>query len=402
MTMNFFDREEINKLIGDAEKSQVLSNETVCELIDEYRAGNEKAREKIIRSNVGLVLSRASIYFNVIKSHTEGDLYQVGMLGLVKAIDDYDKTMGNSFSTVATTYIDMELKRVVYGCDDFVRIPFNYKVLKKEFENYINECLDKEISIPSDEELCKKFNVNQLTLRYLKEYNFSMISYDEILNPENDEDIPYDNASDEYPFDLALEDKEIYNLLLVLLKNNLNSIGYYVFYSIYLDNPLKTINDLKKELLISHQGVGYHLNKIRELVKKYAKHDSKVYQLAIKEVKKKYGRKIDDIRVTPVKPKEICLFLYLKDSLNILEKSYLYLYLFSKVNYTTKEWADCYEIDVDSFKKFEKYVGDMVYKTLNSGEFKEYYAETMESYGYKIFSLDLGMNEDKYVKKLIF
>ena len=79
------------------------------ELIRLAREGDEKAREELVQSNTGLIWSVAKRFLG---RGTEGeDLYQLGCLGFLKAVDGFDPDYGTQFSTYAVPKIAGEIRR---------------------------------------------------------------------------------------------------------------------------------------------------------------------------------------------------------------------------------------------------------------------------------------------------
>ena len=92
---------DINGL--DTSKINVLRNSEMVELFKKYQAGNKAAREKLIFGNLRLVLSVLK-RFNQ-RGENMDDLFQVGCIGLIKAIDNFDLKHEVKFSTYAVPMI---------------------------------------------------------------------------------------------------------------------------------------------------------------------------------------------------------------------------------------------------------------------------------------------------------
>ncbi len=90
-------------------KLPLLSEEEKSELIKEIKKGNKEARETYIRGNLRLVLSILQRFSN--SNENMDDLFQIGCIGLMKAIDNFDDTLNVKFSTYAVPMISGELKR---------------------------------------------------------------------------------------------------------------------------------------------------------------------------------------------------------------------------------------------------------------------------------------------------
>jgi RNA polymerase sporulation-specific sigma factor len=76
---------------------KVLKNDETTELLIKSRAGDKKAREELIAGNLRLVLSVIQKFVN--RGENVDDLFQVGCIGLMKAIDNFDTSLNVRFST---------------------------------------------------------------------------------------------------------------------------------------------------------------------------------------------------------------------------------------------------------------------------------------------------------------
>lgn len=90
-------------------KLPVLSTEEQEELFKKVREGDEAARQKYIYSNLRLVLSVIQRFNN--RGESIDDIFQVGCIGLIKAINNFDITRGVKFSTYAVPMIIGEIRR---------------------------------------------------------------------------------------------------------------------------------------------------------------------------------------------------------------------------------------------------------------------------------------------------
>ena len=86
-----------------------LNDEEVRDLISQAQAGNLEARNFLVENNLRLVVSIANRFEN--RGIEMEDLYQIGSIGLVKAIDDFDLSYDVKFSTYAVPKIIGEIKR---------------------------------------------------------------------------------------------------------------------------------------------------------------------------------------------------------------------------------------------------------------------------------------------------
>ncbi len=123
----------------DTNKLKVLSNKEMEELFAQYKAGDESAKEKLVNGNLKLVLSIISKFRN--KEIDMNDLFQVGCIGLIKAVDNFDMEYGVMFSTYAVPLILGEVKRLI-RTNSSVRVARSirdtaYRILKFK-EEYAN------------------------------------------------------------------------------------------------------------------------------------------------------------------------------------------------------------------------------------------------------------------------
>ena len=88
---------------------QVLTNEETNRLLKACQEGDREAREKLVQGNLRLVLSVIQRFTN--RGEMVDDLFQVGCIGLIKSIDNFDLSQNVRFSTYAVPMIIGELRR---------------------------------------------------------------------------------------------------------------------------------------------------------------------------------------------------------------------------------------------------------------------------------------------------
>ncbi len=149
---------------------KVLKNDEMLQKFKDYQNGNELAKEDIVNGNLKLVLSIIKKYNN--GKHDMNDLFQIGCVGLIKAVDNFDPNYGVMFSTYAVPLILGEVKRFIRDSTQ-VRIARSirdnaYKIL--QFKDDYQTKYGKE---PTNEEICKSLDMTiydlQLSLDSLKE-----------------------------------------------------------------------------------------------------------------------------------------------------------------------------------------------------------------------------------------
>jgi RNA polymerase sporulation-specific sigma factor len=126
---------------------KVLSNEEMTELFKKYQNGDLNAKEELINGNLKLVLSILKKYNN--RCDNMDDLFQVGCIGLIKAIDNFDLSHEVKFSTYAVPMILGEVRRYLRD-NNSVRVARSikdtaYKIMKIKEE--LTNKLGKEPTI---------------------------------------------------------------------------------------------------------------------------------------------------------------------------------------------------------------------------------------------------------------
>lgn len=93
----------------DTSTLPVLGNQEMRDLFQKLQDGDELAREKIVNGNLKLVLSVIQRFNN--RGEYVDDLFQVGCIGLMKSIDNFDLSQNVKFSTYAVPMIIGEIRR---------------------------------------------------------------------------------------------------------------------------------------------------------------------------------------------------------------------------------------------------------------------------------------------------
>ena len=174
---------------------KVLTTTETIELFKKMKEGDPFARDDLINGNLKLVLSILRKFNG--KVDNLDDLFQVGCLGLVKAIDNFDTSYDVKLSTYACPMIEGEIKRYLRD--------LAYKTLKLKEELAVGS---KE---PTNAEIAKILNVTEYDIREALDSLRDPVSmYEPIYNDGGDTIYLYDqiaNKEEEYGLDsrLALE-----------------------------------------------------------------------------------------------------------------------------------------------------------------------------------------------------
>ncbi len=136
---------------------KVLSHSEMLELFKEYQNGDLSAKEKLVNGNLKLVLSILRKYNRRVDNLD--DLFQIGVVGLIKAVDNFDLKHEVKFSTYAVLMIEGEIKRYIRD-NNSLRISRSIKDLAYRVLLFKEEYVQENGREPSTEEIAKNLNVS--------------------------------------------------------------------------------------------------------------------------------------------------------------------------------------------------------------------------------------------------
>jgi RNA polymerase sporulation-specific sigma factor len=142
----------------DTANLPVITEEEKLDLLRKAQAGDELAREKMITSNLRLVLSVIQRFAN--RGEDMDDLFQVGCIGLIKAIDNFDLSLNVRFATYGVALITGELRRHIRdaaGCS--LHVPRSTKDLAYHALRVREELLEGQTHEPTVNEIAARLDV---------------------------------------------------------------------------------------------------------------------------------------------------------------------------------------------------------------------------------------------------
>ena len=142
----------------DTSKLPILSSEEKTELLKRIREGDLKARTEFINGHLRLVLSVIRRFFS--KGENADDLFQVGCVGLIKAIDNFEIEQNVQFSTYAVPMIIGEVKRYLRD-NSSIRVSRSIKELAYKIIIEKDKFVSEKNREPSIEELSNILNVSK-------------------------------------------------------------------------------------------------------------------------------------------------------------------------------------------------------------------------------------------------
>ncbi|MBQ6687576.1 MAG: sigma-70 family RNA polymerase sigma factor [Bacilli bacterium] len=194
---------------------KVLTQEEMNDLFIRYRNGDNKAKEELINGNLKLVLSIIRRFQN--KVDNLDDLFQVGVIGLIKAIENFDLSYGLKLSTYACPLIIGEVKRSIRDNTAF-RVSRSVKDLAYQIIKYKDDYLTKNGINPTNQEIAKALNIEEYQIAYaIDSLKDPMSIFEPIYNDGGDTIYLQDQIADK-------KDSEIDKDMLISLRKALNKI----------------------------------------------------------------------------------------------------------------------------------------------------------------------------------
>ena len=165
-------------------KLPILSREEKEELLIKIKAGNEEARQAFIYGNLRLVLSVIQRFYG--RGESADDLFQVGCVGLIKAIDNFDLSQNVQFSTYAVPMIVGEIKRYLRD-NNSIRVSRSIRDLAYKVIQYKERYLKENNREPTVEEIAKELQVEKEDIAF---------SLDAIQDPLSLQEPVYNDGSE--------------------------------------------------------------------------------------------------------------------------------------------------------------------------------------------------------------
>lgn len=141
----------------------MLEHDETLELIRKSQAGDRQAKSIIIESNMPLIKSIVKRFKN--KYIEYEDLIQLGSLGLVKAINNFDTSYCVKFSTYAVPMITGEIKRFIRD-DGAIKVSRAVKLLSSKITQFVDRFIKEYAREPNVEEIATEFGIEKEEVIY--------------------------------------------------------------------------------------------------------------------------------------------------------------------------------------------------------------------------------------------
>ncbi len=176
--------DSLQLLLREAGKYPLLKPHEEIELAKRIERGDLAAKDRMINSNLRLVVSNARRYQG--QGLSLGDLIQEGMLGLIRAVEKFDWRKGFRFSTYATLWIRQAIQRGLENTSRTIRLPVHVAQRSRKVGRIERELTTKLGHEPSDEEIAAVADLPLADVIEIRKADRAVVSLDKPVGEDGD------------------------------------------------------------------------------------------------------------------------------------------------------------------------------------------------------------------------
>jgi RNA polymerase primary sigma factor len=197
--------------LNEIRRYPLLTAEEEVELAKRIERGDQEAKERMINSNLRLVVSLAKKYQG--QDLQLLDLIQEGVLGLIRAVEKFDWRRGYKFSTYATFWIRQAIQRGVANRARTIRIPVHIGQRERKVARAERELRAKLGRDPTDKEIAKAAEITLDELEETRHFARAITSLDRPVGEEGEtafgDLLPSETPEPEEEVEVSLRDEHL-------------------------------------------------------------------------------------------------------------------------------------------------------------------------------------------------
>ena len=240
---------------------KVLSNNEMVELFKKYKEGDKTIKDRIVNGNLKLVLSILKKYNN--RCDNMDDLFQVGCIGLIKAIDNFDLSFDVKFSTYAVPMILGEVKRYLRD-NNSIRVARSVKDIAYHSFQVKEKLTNKLNREPSIKEIADELGITEFEVGNAIDSTKDTLSIFEPI---------YSDGGDTIYLEDQIEDKS----------NNMKNIDEKVA----LNQAIQSLKDKEKYIIIERYITGKTQMELADEIGISQAQISRIEKSALRNIKNK-------------------------------------------------------------------------------------------------------------------
>ncbi len=179
--------DHVRMYLKEIGKTPLLKAEEEVELAKRLEAGDQTAKDKLVKANLRLVVSVAKKYMN--RGLHLLDLVQEGGLGLMKAADKYDYRKGFKFSTYATWWIRQAITRAIAEQSRTIRVPVHMVETINKMIRISRKLVQQNGREPTDEEIAKEMEIEERKVEDIRKVSQLPVSLETPVGEEDDAEL---------------------------------------------------------------------------------------------------------------------------------------------------------------------------------------------------------------------
>lgn len=253
----------LEKYLQSIGRENLIGIDDEVELAQRIRKGDREALEKLTTSNLRFVVSVAKQYQN--QGMPLSDLISEGNIGLIKAAERFDETRGFKFISYAVWWIRQGIMSALAEQGRSVRLPLNQVGMQNKISKSINQFLQENERIPSDDELAEILELSADKIGESRLSNSKAVSIDAPIGEE-----------DGSTMNEILYDKDAQTTDETLMDESL---------SCEINRILDTLSPREKGIIQMSFGIGQHEESLEEIGMHFGLTRERVRQIREKSIR---------------------------------------------------------------------------------------------------------------------